>query len=89
MDPPPTHGQWDTFMPLQPFPALLNASQAHSGQQPQWQVPFPSPEEQKVLRKYTAKDWETHRSEITRLYKNGTLDDVIKSMKERHGLDAT
>jgi hypothetical protein len=89
MDPPEIQGQWGAFIALESFPASLNGQQAHIGQQPQWQPAFSPPDELKELRKYTAKDWDTQRPEITRLYKNGTLDDVIKSMRERHGLDAT
>ena len=40
-------------------------------------------------RKYTAEDWESQRPEITRLYENGTLESVMKFMREQHGLDAT
>jgi hypothetical protein len=89
MDPSSFRGQGDAFIPLQPFPASLNAQQAHFGQQPQWQAVFAPPDEQKQLRKYTAKDWVTNQPELTRLYENGTLDDVNKSMRERYGLDAT
>ena len=40
-------------------------------------------------RKYTAKDWESQRPEITRLYEENTLDVVMKFMREKHGLYAT
>jgi hypothetical protein len=39
-------------------------------------------------RKYTAKDWDTQRPEIIRLYKNGTLESVMKFMREQHRLAA-
>jgi hypothetical protein len=50
---------------------------------------LPPPSEQIKLRKYSREDWDIQRPEITRLYEDGTLDSVMKSMRERYGLDAT
>jgi hypothetical protein len=43
----------------------------------------------KELRKYTAEDWDAHKSEITRLYNDNTLESVRDFMRKQHGLDAT
>jgi hypothetical protein len=40
-------------------------------------------------RKHIAKEWENMKPEITRLYESGTLENVIKSMAEQHGFNAT
>jgi hypothetical protein len=40
-------------------------------------------------RKHTAKEWDNVKPEITRLYESGTLENVIKSMAEQHGFNAT
>jgi hypothetical protein len=45
--------------------------------------------EQDEVRKYTAKDWDAQRLEITRLYNENALKVVMKVMREQHGLDAT
>ncbi|KAF4628664.1 hypothetical protein G7Y89_g9490 [Cudoniella acicularis] len=42
-----------------------------------------------VPRKYTAEDWEAQKSEIARLYNDGTLENVRNFMSQRHGLNAT
>jgi hypothetical protein len=76
-------------MALQPFPAPLPTQHAYIEHQPQWYATHTLAGEQKEARKYTAKDWDAQRSEILRLYKNGTLKSVMKFMRERHGLDAT
>ncbi|OBT47133.1 hypothetical protein VE00_03127 [Pseudogymnoascus sp. WSF 3629] len=44
---------------------------------------------QNETRKYTTRDWDAQRLEITRLYDNGTLESVMKFMRDRHRLDAT
>jgi hypothetical protein len=76
-------------MNLQSFSAPLNTQYVQVEPQTQWNALFPPAGEQNDTRKYTAKDWDTHKLEITGLYENGTLDNVIKSMRKRHGLDAT
>jgi hypothetical protein len=43
----------------------------------------------KELRKYTVEDWDAHKSEITRLYNDNTLESVRDFMRKQHGLDAT
>ena len=44
---------------------------------------------QSEARKCTAKDWEDMKSEIARLYESGTLESVMKFMREKYGFDAT
>jgi len=77
------------FMNLQSFSAPLNTQYAQAEPQMLWHTSFPPVGEQNDTRKYTAKDWDARRLEITELYENGTLDNVIKSMKTRYGLEAT
>jgi hypothetical protein len=57
--------------------------------QPQLHVIFPLGNKQGEARKYTAKDWEELKSEITRLYENNPLNKVVELMAEQHGLSAT
>jgi hypothetical protein len=57
--------------------------------QPQSHAIFPLGSKQSEVRKFTAKDWEELRSEITRLYENNALNKVIELMAEQHGLSAT
>ena len=40
-------------------------------------------------RMFKARDWEDHREEITALYENNTLENVMKSIQARYGLVAT
>lgn len=40
------------------------------------------------VRKYTAKEWRMHKREITRLYVDNTLSNVMQVMREKHGFDA-
>jgi hypothetical protein len=40
-------------------------------------------------KKFTAEDWETHEQEIRKLYDGSSLPNIMKLMKERHGLEAT
>jgi hypothetical protein len=44
---------------------------------------------QNEARKYAAKDWEDRKPEIARLYESGTLESVMKFMREKYGFDAT
>jgi hypothetical protein len=73
--------QWSLQPELQPQPQL----------QPQQELYLVVPlgGEQNETRKYTAKDWEEQRVEITRLYEKNTLAKVIELMREQHGLYAT
>ena len=57
--------------------------------QPQLYAMFPPGINQNEARKYTARDWDEQRPEITRLYENNTLNGVMEYMREQHGLDAT
>jgi hypothetical protein len=57
--------------------------------QPQLHAMFPLGSKQNEARKYTVKDWDAQRPEITRQYENNTLSSVMEFMRERHGLDAT
>jgi hypothetical protein len=50
---------------------------------------LPPATQQNKIRKYSREDWNAQRPEITRLYENGTLESVMKFMRERYGLDAT
>ncbi len=45
--------------------------------------------QQNEARKYTANDWEDMRPNIARLYDSGTLESVIRSMREEYGFEAT
>jgi hypothetical protein len=45
--------------------------------------------QQNEPRKYTAKEWEEMKPEIARLYNSGSLESVVKSIREEHGFDAT
>jgi hypothetical protein len=40
-------------------------------------------------RKYTAKDWDIQKAEITRLYEKNKLERVMELMRDLHGLTAT
>jgi Clr5 domain len=40
-------------------------------------------------RKFTTADWEIHKTEVTNLYENGTLRDLMEYMKSKHGLYGT
>jgi ribulose bisphosphate carboxylase small subunit len=71
--------QWPPQTQTQPQPQ----------QQPQLHATFPLGSKQSEARKFTAKDWEELRSEITRLYENNALNKVIELMAEQHGLSAT
>ena len=64
-------------------------TQSQSPSQPQFHAILSSGSVQNETRKYTAEDWEKQRPEITRLYKNSTLNKVIEFMREQHGFDAT
>ena len=76
------------YMPSNNQPAR---PQTHSQLQPQPQLHtmLPPGSKQNEARKYTTKDWDEQRSEITRLYESNTLNSVVELMRERHGLDAT
>jgi hypothetical protein len=50
---------------------------------------LPPGSNQNKARKYTAKDWDEQRPEIIRLYESNTLNGVVETMRDRHGLDAT
>ena len=86
---------WEAFMP----PATMYIPSNNQPTQPQIQLQLqPQPQLHAILplgskqneaRKYTAKDWDEQRLEITRLYENNTLNSVVEVMRERHGLDAT
>lgn len=71
----PSEVPWQTVMP-QPT-------------QPQVHAMLPSTSQQGEVRKYKVEDWDVHRQEITRLYENDTLKNVMKFMRERYGLEAT
>ena len=57
--------------------------------QPQLYTMAPLAGRQNETRKYTTRDWDAQRLEITRLYDNGTLESVMKFMRDYHRLDAT
>jgi hypothetical protein len=76
-----------------PYPATIHIP---SNNQPAWLQPQPQPDaaaplgsERTETKKFTARDWETHEQEITRLYDENSLPSIMKLMKERHGLEAT
>lgn len=50
---------------------------------------IPRASKQSEARKYTAKDWDALRPEITQLYMENTLDRVMQVMRLQHGLSAT
>ena len=92
---------WEAFIPLATFyiPTDNQLAQPQTQLQP---LPQPPPQPQHQLhailplgskqneaRKYTVKDWEEQRLEITRLYASNTLNSVMEFMRERHRLDAT
>jgi hypothetical protein len=57
--------------------------------QPQSDGIFPLSGKQNEARWYTEEDWDAQRREITKLYENNTLENVMKFMREQHGLKAT
>lgn len=73
----------------QSLPELEPELRPQSQPVPQLHAIFPLGSNQIEARKYTAEDWDVHRPEITRLYENNTLNIVIESMRQKHGLDAT
>jgi Clr5 domain len=56
--------------------------------QPQPDGIFPLDGKQNEARWYKEEDWDAQRPEITRLYENNTLENVMKFMREQHGLKA-
>ena len=78
---------WEAVMPQETFSV---PSSIHSAQpQPQCHAMLPPASQQEKLRKYSREDWNDQRLEITRLYENGTLESVMKFMREQYRLDAT
>ena len=55
----------------------------------QWQAPLLLAGVREKARQFTATDWEVHRLEITNLYENGTLESLMKYMRDKHGLQST
>jgi hypothetical protein len=68
-----------------PFSTPLNIDPV----QPQSDGVFPLSGKLNEARWYTDEDWNAQRPEITRLYENNTLENVMKFMREQHGLKAT
>jgi hypothetical protein len=93
--------QWEAFMLLSPVYISSDNHPARPHPQPHPQLqPQPHPQtplhamllpgnKQNKARKYTAKDWDEQRPEIIRLYESNTLNNVVETMRDRHGLDAT
>jgi hypothetical protein len=79
----------DAFMSPGTTGIPYNSQLAQSKSQLQWHALLPSTGNQIEVRRYTPEDWDFHRQEITRLYERGTLEGVMKTMRDRHGLDAT
>ena len=89
---------WDSVH-YEPLESLENFSQPFINQSPELEEEprrqdqshdtSPCPIIQTEMRKYTAKDWDIQRPEITKLYGTETLETVMKFMREQHGLDAT
>jgi hypothetical protein len=86
---------WDSLIPVTAIdtPWEYQPVQAQTQSQPQPQLQLhnmlPPGVKQNKARKYTVRDWEVQKSEITRLYENKTLKSVMDFMREQHGLDAT
>ena len=78
---------WEAVMPQATFSVPSNNQPAQP--QPQCHAMLPPASQQSKIRKYSPKDWDAQRPEITRLYENDTLESVMKFMRERYGLDAT
>jgi len=76
-------------MPLATVSVPSNSQLAQPEPQSQLHAMSPLAGKQNKARKYSAKDWDAHRPEITRLYKDGTLRTVMEFMREKHGLNAT
>jgi hypothetical protein len=72
-----------------PHPHTQPQLQPQPHPQPQLHAMLPPGSKQNKARKYTAKDWDEQRPEIIRLYKSNTLNSVVETMRDRHGLDAT
>jgi hypothetical protein len=89
IDSPSNEAHWAAFVPPVTFPIPSDNQSAQSELQSQLYAMFPPASKQNKARKYTSKDWDTQRPEITRLYRNSTLENVMKFMRERHGLEAT
>ena len=89
MDLPWIHSDWDALIPEAGETLTSNSQLGPPQLEPQSDNMFSPVGMHTEIRKYTKKDWEAYKPEITRLYESNTLDTVIKVMRERHGLDAT
>jgi hypothetical protein len=95
MDSPWSQTYWNAFIPSTSIDIAPNYQpvplQTQWPPQPQSQLHaiFPLDSNQSEARKYTAKDWEELRLEITRLYENNPLTKVMELMTVQHGLSAT
>jgi hypothetical protein len=75
---------------LPPIPASSpHSSECQAPQQFPGDATHGSQPSPKGLRRYTEKDWDAQKSEITRLYNDNTLESVRDFMRKQHGLDAT
>jgi len=83
----PVGMHWEAIMAHETFsvPSSIQTAQPP----PQYHAMLPPASQQEKLRKYSREDWNDQRREITRLYENGTLESVMKFMREQYGLDAT
>ncbi len=94
MDSPSDWVTWIAFGPAPVFYSPLDAQPDQSNRQPELNSMLPptlplTSYKHTEARKYTARDWDAQKAEITRLYEENTLERVMELMNEHHGLTAT
>jgi len=86
MDLPWNQPHQDAFIP---FSVPISSQLAQPEPQSQLYAMSPPARKQNEARKSTAKDLDSHRPEITRLYEDSTLPTTREFMREKYGLNAT